>query len=174
MPTILTHAAVPLALGLGLGRRVIPRRLLLAGMAASALPDVDVVSFTLGVARDSALAHRGLTHSLAFAAAVALLGASFHRRLHTQFAVACFFLFIAVASHGFLDAFTNGGWGVMYLWPWSSERFFAPVRLIEVSPIGMRIFSERGVAVLVSEIIWIWLPCAVLVTALALGPGRKR
>ncbi len=33
MPTIVTHAAVPLCLGLGLGCKIIPPRLLLAGVA---------------------------------------------------------------------------------------------------------------------------------------------
>lgn len=32
MPTIVTHAAVPLCLGLGLGSRIISPRLLLAGV----------------------------------------------------------------------------------------------------------------------------------------------
>lgn len=43
MPSILSHPAVPLALGLALGPRVIPRRLLLAGVVASILPDLDVL-----------------------------------------------------------------------------------------------------------------------------------
>jgi len=33
MPTIITDAAVPLCLGLGLGCKIIPPRLLLAGVA---------------------------------------------------------------------------------------------------------------------------------------------
>ena len=35
MPTVITHAAVPLCLGLGLGTKVIPPRLLFAGIAVS-------------------------------------------------------------------------------------------------------------------------------------------
>ena len=50
MPTIVTHAAVPLCLGLGLGSRIIPPRLLLAGVAIAMLPDADVLAFKLGVA----------------------------------------------------------------------------------------------------------------------------
>ncbi len=44
MPTIITHAAVPLCLGLGLGRKTIPPRLLLAGIALAMLPDADVMA----------------------------------------------------------------------------------------------------------------------------------
>lgn len=50
MPTIVTHAAVPLCLGLGLGARVIPPRLLFAGMALAMLPDADVLAFKFGIA----------------------------------------------------------------------------------------------------------------------------
>ena len=50
MPTIVTHAAVPLCLGLGLGSRIIPPRLLLVGVAIAMLPDADVLAFKLGVA----------------------------------------------------------------------------------------------------------------------------
>jgi len=49
VPTLITHPAVPLALGLVLGREAIPARLLLAGVVASVLPDLDVVAFRLGV-----------------------------------------------------------------------------------------------------------------------------
>jgi len=66
MPTIVTHAAVPLCLGLGLGSRIIPPRLLLAGVAIAMLPDVDVLAFKLGVAAcsiPSPPAARGLAGS---------------------------------------------------------------------------------------------------------------
>ncbi len=49
MPTIVTHAAVPLCLGLGLGSRIIPPRLLLAGVAIAMLPDADVLAFKLAM-----------------------------------------------------------------------------------------------------------------------------
>jgi membrane-bound metal-dependent hydrolase YbcI (DUF457 family) len=44
MPTIISHTAIPLAIGLGLGRKAISSRLLLAGMAASILPDLDMLT----------------------------------------------------------------------------------------------------------------------------------
>ena len=50
MPTIITHAAVPLCLGLGLGTKVIPPRLLFAGIVLAMLPDADVLAFKFGVA----------------------------------------------------------------------------------------------------------------------------
>lgn len=60
---------------------------------------------------------------------------------------------------GLLDAMTNGGRGIALLSPVSNQRYFLPWTPIEVSPIGVRAFiSQRGLAVMKSEILWIWLP----------------
>jgi inner membrane protein len=157
----MTHALVPAAIAAGLGQRVIPARLLAAGAIAAMVPDLDVFGMRLGIA-----SHRGLTHSLAFAAALALTLALVDRRLRAGFFVSFVFLFAAVASHGALDAFTNGGSGIEFLWPFSDERYFAPWRPVEVSPLGIRgFFTARGVEVLKSEVIWIWLPALALAAA---------
>jgi inner membrane protein len=167
MPTILTHPAVPLAIGLGLGSNIIPKRLLVAGMIASIVPDFDVIGIQFGVLSGTEFAHRGFTHSLAFAAAFALSGC-FASRWFRASAIATFlFLFAAAASHGLLDSFTNGGSGIAFLWPWSTERFFSPFRVIEVSPIGVsRLLSARGVTVLESELLWVWSPAVAFASVL--------
>ena len=67
MPTVITHAAVPLCIGLGLGSKAIPPRLLFAGIILAMLPDADVLSFKFGVAYGNVFGHRGFTHSLVFA-----------------------------------------------------------------------------------------------------------
>ena len=163
MPTIFSHAAVPLALGLGLGRRIIPRRLAGAGVLASILPDLDVIAFKLGIPYAHVLGHRGLSHSLFAAAVAGLLAALACRWCKTGRLTAFLFIAAAMASHGLLDMFTDGGKGVALLWPWSGERLFAPWRVIEVSPIGLsRFLSARGMEVIMSEMLWIWLPCLVI------------
>jgi inner membrane protein len=173
MPTILSHPAVPLALGLGLGSRIIPPRLVLAGMLASIVPDFDVAGLYFGVPYGSALGHRGFTHSIVFALLVALVGTLAHRRLRAPAATTFAFVFIAAVSHGVLDSFTNGGRGIAFLWPFSEHRFFAPWQVIEVSPIGASaLFTARGASVLLSELQWVWLPCAVL--ALVMWMVRQR
>src|ERR1017187_8073225 len=126
MPTILTHPAIPLAIGLGLGSNIIPRRLLVAGVVASIVPDFDVLGFQLGVPYGSAFGHRGFTHSLAFAFGLAILGSLAWRWLRASAGVTFLFLFADAASYGVLDSFTNGGSGVAFLWPWSAERVFSP------------------------------------------------
>jgi inner membrane protein len=66
------------------------------------------------------------------------------------------------ASHGILDALTNGGRGIAFLAPFSNQRFFFPWRPIQVSPIGAGFFSARGLDVLKSELGWILLPSAII------------
>lgn len=173
VPTVLSHPALPLALGLGLGRDVVSGRLLAAATAASVLPDADVLGFRLGVPYAAELGHRGFTHSLAFAAGCAIAGAAFHRALRAPFATAFAALFLAIASHGVLDAFTTGGLGVAFFWPWSASRYFAPARVIQVAPLGLaRLLSARGAAVLASELLWIWFPSALLGLAVAWTRSR--
>jgi len=47
--------------------------------------------------------------------------------------------------------------------PFENRRYFLLWRPIHVSPIGIgRFFSERGVAVVESELLWIWLPATLL------------
>lgn len=169
MPTILTHAAIPLAIGIGLGGRVISRRLLLAGVAAAVMPDLDVVAFKLGIAYADAFGHRGASHSIAFALLLGLLALLCARGLRSTRPVAFWFVALAALSHPVLDMFTNGGLGVALWWPLSAERLHAHWRVIEVSPIGMnRFLTERGLVVLQSEFAWVWLPAITLCALLFL------
>jgi inner membrane protein len=173
MPTIISHTAVPLALGIGLGSEIVSRRLLVAGVAACVLPDLDVIGFRFHIAYADAFGHRGFTHSLAFAAIVAGLAACSSRFLRTTPTRAFWFVFLATASHGIFDAFTNGGLGVALLWPWSADRYFAPFRPIEVAPLSVGgLFSERGARVVLSELIWLWVPCVL--AGVLLVAGRKK
>jgi inner membrane protein len=157
----LTHPAVPLALGLAL-TPVMSRRLLLVGVIASVLPDLDVVAFSVGIGYAHPLGHRGFTHSLAFAVVLALLALAFHRPLRVRRAVAFAFVLVATASHGLLDMLTNGGLGIALLWPFSEARYFFPLQPIEVSPLSVRrVFSAAGIPVFASELRYVWLPCAL-------------
>jgi inner membrane protein len=168
MPTIFSHPAVPLALGFALGKEIVSRRLLFAGVAASILPDLDVVAFSFGIPYEHEFGHRGFSHSFFFAALVALLGACAHRSLDSSFGIAFGFLFLATASHGVLDTFTNGGLGIALFWPWSGARYFARYQLIEVAPLSLSSFlSWYGVRVLLSELRWVWLPCGLVAIGLA-------
>ncbi|HWO41051.1 MAG TPA: metal-dependent hydrolase [Candidatus Eisenbacteria bacterium] len=174
MPTPLSHTAVPIAARVFFGERFISNRLLWTGVAGSILPDLDVVAFTLGIPYDHPLGHRGFTHSIFFAAVVALLAATCFRKLQASFAIAFWFLFLSIASHGVLDAFTSGGKGIAFLWPFYDTRYFARFRPIIVAPIEPSLFfSMRGVYVLYSELLWIWIPGFLAVLPAALWRRRR-
>ena len=174
MPTIFTHAVLPLAAGLALGRRTLSPRLVAAGMFATIAPDFDSVAFKLGIAYADQFGHRGASHSIAFALALGLLAAIAAPWLRTTRLKAFVFIAACTASHPLLDAFTDGGLGVALLWPWSHERIFAPWRPIEVSPIGTGFFSLRGLEVLWSELKWVVLPAFVLAMPLWSWRWRAR
>jgi inner membrane protein len=174
MPTLFTHPALPLAIGLGLGSRIIPPRLLAAGVVCSLLPDVDVAGYLYGIPYGASAGHRGLTHSFAFAAGVALLGALLFRWRGDAAGKAWLFLFVAAVSHGLLDAITNGGLGTAFLWPFSEQRFIVPLayQVIPAAPLSPTGFiGPRGVAVLLAELQWVWLPGLIL--AVLIGALRR-
>jgi len=63
----------------------------------------------------------------------------------------------------FSDALTNGGLGVAFFSPFDTTRYFLPWRPILVSPISLtRFWSHRGIEVLQSELLWIWIPAGAL------------
>jgi inner membrane protein len=166
MPTVLSHAVAALGLGAVFFGRKAPARVLGLGTVCAALPDADVVGFPLGIRYGDVLGHRGLSHSVFFAAALATLVLPLARRKdgpEISRAKLWTYLFTATASHGLLDAMTDGGLGIALLSPFDTTRYFFPFRPIEVSPIGVgRFFSERGMAVIKSEMLWVWAPSAVL------------
>ena len=163
MPTIMTHAVVPLALAAAAGPSRIAPKVALAGAAFAMLPDADVIGFSLGVEYADTWGHRGATHSLVFAVLCAAGLALVWRQARSLWAFA--FLALAMASHGLLDTLTSGGLGAALFWPFDNARIFAPVTPVRVSPIGADFLSWRGIATLVFEALWIWLPCAALVVA---------
>jgi inner membrane protein len=133
-------------------------------------PDLDVVvRFLFGIPYSHVLGHRGLSHSLLVAALLATLVTAVARRNLAESpgtARLWLFFFLATASHGLLDAMTNGGLGVAFFAPFSDTRYFLPWRPILVSPISIHVFLGYGrVRVMWSELGWIWLPAALVFLA---------
>jgi inner membrane protein len=148
----------------------------IAGIGCSILPDADVIAFPFGVAYGDLLGHRGVTHSLLFAAllSVAVTLAFRGDRWRGHRLRVAFFLFVVTASHGLLDACTNGGLGVAFFAPFSAERFFFPARPIAVSPIGTAFFTAYGWHVMQSELAWVWLPSLAVAAAAMVVRVRQR
>jgi len=80
MPSVFSHAIAAVAIG---GAAVAgPTRLPIWGLGAlcAVVPDLDVVSFFFGLPYGHVLGHRGLSHSLLFAAVLASIGTAVARR----------------------------------------------------------------------------------------------
>jgi inner membrane protein len=163
MPTIFSHAVFACALGTALQPATSTARFWILSSACAILPDLDVISFAHGISYSSMLGHRGITHSIFFAVLVGVIVSFvFPKEAIRRWKLALYFTAVTV-SHPLLDMLTNGGLGVALLAPFTNERFFSPWRPVEVSPIGVGFFSDRGLAVILSEFVWIWLPSFLIV-----------
>jgi inner membrane protein len=176
--SVFSHPAIVLGLGPWFGSKGGEARLWALGAACAVVPDVDAIGFHFGIPYGDLFGHRGLTHSLFFAAG---LGAGLAASLPRPFLprgnrlAAGVFLFLCTASHGLFDAITNGGRGVAFFAPFDRRRYFLPWRPIQVSPIGTHgFFGPRGVAVLKTELVWVWLPCLALGAAGLLARRLRR
>lgn len=159
-------------LGATLGKLLLPDkrywRWWLTAAACAFLPDIDVIGFKFQVAYDSLWGHRGLTHSLLAAAALASALTGLQQLRANPGRVVprgrlWLLLFLATASHGLLDGMTTGGLGVAFFSPFDTERYFLSLRPIAVSPIGVKKFvGEWATRVLLTEALWVALPCAVV------------
>lgn len=132
----------------------------------SVIPDLDVIGFDFGIRYGDFWGHRGFTHSIVFVALLAAAAVAIAFRIAPpsigRFSLWLYF-FLATASHGLLDAMTDGGLGVAFFAPFDNRRYFLPWTPIRVSPIGIgRFFTARGVAVIQTELLWIWIPVALL------------
>ena len=167
MPTVITHGLVAAALGKIFAGSRMPARFWILSVGCAMLPDADVIGFSFGFRYGDPLGHRGFSHSLLFALLLACL-VVFTTFRHVEFkrsklALVAYF-FVVTASHGALDALTDGGLGVAFFSPFDNTRYFFPWRPIVVSPIGVgQFFSAWGLAVITSELLWILLPAALAV-----------
>ena len=169
MPTVISHGVAATAFGSILPHGRVPMRFWILTVLCAMLPDIDVVSFAFGFRYDDMLGHRGLTHSLSFALIAGIVAAWIASRATAERQkvwMLTLYFFLVTASHGVLDAMTNGGRGIAFFSPFSNVRYFFPWRPIQVSPLSVSaFFGERGLAVFGSEILWIWIPSAVIIAA---------
>jgi inner membrane protein len=178
MPTPTAHAVAAITAAYVFPRHSLPKRAWVAGALCALAPDLDTLPFHLGVRYGGALGHRGISHSLVFAALLTLgcagAAALFGRARGHRTALAAY-LAISLVSHDLLDMLTTGGHGVALLAPFSNQRLIAPFHPIAISPLSpLRFVSMRGVHVVVSEFVWIGLPCLALVAATWWVRGRER
>lgn len=166
MASAFSHAFVAVAIGNMLPHGPMPTRFWWLSMACAVLPDADVLGYFIGIPYGHALGHRGLTHSFSFALVLSLVVVTVwfgdvpatppkRRLLATHF-------FLVTASHGVLDAMTDGGLGVAFFAPFDDTRYFLPWRPVKVSPLEPHLFfTWYGVHVIMSEFVWICVPVAI-------------
>src|SRR4026207_192402 len=137
MPSSFSHALAGIAIGSPLFSVKVPRRYWIFAALCATIPDLDYLWSYRGLPPEHWLAHRGLTHSLIFAAflaglvALAVLsreGASPSRRsLWAGLA-------LATATHGLLDSLSTYGAGVAFFLPLTARRYFSPWPPISAGP----------------------------------------
>jgi len=177
MATVITHAFVALSAGKICFERRMSARFAVVAVVCSAVPDLDVLGFSYDIAYGDLWGHRGMTHSLLFAALLSVVVVSWLFREEAPFRSGAWwryviFFFAVTASHGFIDAFTDGGLGIAFFSPFDTTRYFMPWRPLVVSDIGglETLLSYDGKIVLRSEFTWVWAPVAV---TLALVVGAR-
>ena len=169
MASVFGHAVASAALGKAFSTEKLSLNFWMLTTYCSILPDGDVISFFFGIRYGHLLGHRGLSHSILFAAVIGFAVAFFFFRDLGRFSPRwwryAFFFFFVMVAHGLSDAMSNGGLGVAFFAPLSNHRYFFAWRPLEVSPIGglTYFFSREGWVVIRSEFIWIWFPSIALV-----------
>ena len=167
MPSAFSHAFAAVALGKTWSDRKHSWRFWVLAAGSAAIPDADVLAFAVGIPYESMLGHRGFSHSLILALGWALLVVCWEfksvARCGREWWGVLAFFFVVTASHGGLDAFTDGGLGVGFFIPFDATRYFFPWTPIKVSPIGVRSFlTHRGWEVILNELKFVWLPFAAV------------
>ncbi|MDX1707922.1 MAG: metal-dependent hydrolase [Desulfobacterales bacterium] len=169
MPTFITHSVVAgsCAYGFSAGKKSL--KFWLLSIACSVLPDADVIGYRwLYIPYDHLFGHRGFFHSPFFAALLGILVVAAFYRKERIFSLRWYryvlYFFLLTASHGLLDAMTNGGHGIAFLSPVSNNRYFLPWTPIAVSPLRINaLLGPRGLTVVLSEMLWVWIPCLLIV-----------
>lgn len=155
MASVFTHFIVGAALALpaiesvsirgAMPRWVIP---VSSGLMAIA-PDLDTIAMrAFHIPYHTFFGHRGFFHSPFFLILFSALLAAMVARRHAWIAI----LWAGCAiTHPLLDALTDGGSGVMLLFPFSEARLFFPWTPIHVSPLGAIAFFRKAGYILRSE-----------------------
>ena len=167
MASIISHAAAGAALSIAFAPDGASPRFWPVAIVAAVLPDLDSLPYYFRYY--PTLGHRGFFHSLFLGLIISFFLMIVLFRDEPLFSgrwFRYFSLFLVVwASHGFLDALTNGGRGVAFFSPFSSKRYFLPWTPIQVSPMRIEsFFTPRGWSVFRNELVWIWLPGLMLVS----------
>jgi inner membrane protein len=156
----LTHIVLGAVIGEIVAGRKLGKKALVIGAVVNSLPDIDfVAAFWLDTSREVGF-HRGITHSISFAAVMAVLLAAIARRVFRSAGMTMrgwvFFLGLELFSHIFIDAFNAYGTG--WFEPFGHYRV-----CFNVIFVADPFFS-----------LWLGLAALLLVVLRRLHPARRR
>ena len=167
LPTTLTHTIPVIAVGLGLGKDYISKRLIFTGAFIANIPDLDLIAPRFyDFAFDSIYGHRGFSHSIVFAIISSFIFSFFF--IKSGFKKAFLFLTFCTLSHGVLDSFTQGGLGIPFIWPLTDIRYYSFAQPIINSGVSFRTLytTTKAFPIYWSEFIWVWVPFGLIGVAL--------
>lgn len=178
MASAFGHAFAAIALGTSVPKTYRSLKFWILATICSILPDADVIGFSFGIPYESFWGHRGFSHSLLAALIVGILITIifYSTTLFSRKGILLILFFtLATASHAVLDAMTTGGLGVAFFSPWEDTRHFFDWRPIQVSPIGIEnFFSAWGLRVILSELIYIFIPGTIYMMIMYLIRRKKK
>ncbi len=168
MATIITHGIVGYTIARICVRKPASQLYWALAFLAPMLPDLDVLGQKYyGIPYQNCFGHRGVFHSIFVALIVATILFSilkvFNYAQNFKLNRDYFWgLFLGVSSHGIIDALTNGGLGVAVFWPLNCNRYFFPIRPLEVSPLNLDRFLRQGLFIMKNEFYYVWVPCIAI------------
>ncbi len=172
MASSIGHGLVGWAFGVAADPNRASRRFSVACAAAGVAPDLDVLLHFLPGSTYAALGgHRGITHSLFFAAVVgAAISLIAFRRSELSRVRVWMGLAGALASHDVLDMLTSYGGGVTLFAPFSWEVVtfsWHPLDPDAAARAASTAWGQLGLAV-GNEVLWVWLPALAVVAVVSL------
>ncbi|MDQ3141787.1 MAG: metal-dependent hydrolase [Bacteroidota bacterium] len=120
----LTHIAIGACIGEAFSGRIEGKKVMLWGILAQSIPDIDFLAAFWLDTSDNLLAHRGFTHSILFGVIMTPILAAIADRLHRPHQITykswVYFFATAIMTHIFLDVFNN--YGVGWFEPFNDTR----------------------------------------------------
>jgi len=120
----LTHIVLGACMGEAFAGHTVGRKVMLWGILAQSIPDIDFIASLWLDTSDNLLAHRGVTHSILFSILITFLlsivAERWHRPHNISLARWIAFFGSVILGHIFLDAFNN--YGVGWFEPFSHYR----------------------------------------------------
>lgn len=169
------HLAVGAAIGAAYSQQVgaKPRLAIIAFAGLALAPDLDLIGGYFGAIPNTPLAHRGITHSIFFALAAAILAASLLRGSSRTRTLTGVWVLAALGSHGLLDTMSRLGNGPMLFWPFTQASYEFPWRPIPGVLTAQHYMTAEAIPTLIVETLLFFPFIAYALTFFLPDPARR-